>query len=114
MDVWEAVKKQEHGEQSAYERIKELPESLPTLLKTQKMLKRESQGMGQKLDADAAREQILSVLSAETPLTEKNLARCLESLCLMAEAGGLDAESSLREHLSVRTEQLKTDHSPKD
>ena len=113
-DVWESVKKQEHGEQSAYERIKELPESLPTLLKTQKMLKRESQSMGQKLDTDAARKQILSVLSAETPLTEKNLARCLESLCLMAEAVGLDAESSLREHLSVRTEQLKTDPSPKE
>ncbi len=106
MDVWESAKKKEHGKQSTYERVKELPESLPTLLKTQKMLKRESQGTGKKLDTEAAREQILKILSA-SPLTETGLALCLKSLCVMAEAGGLDAESALREHLAVHLEQLK-------
>ena len=107
MDVWEAVKKREYGDQSVYERIMELPESLPTLLKTQKMLKRESQGTGRDLDANAARQQILDALRTEMPLTETSLALCLEALCTMAEVGGMDAESALRERIAYRTEQLK-------
>lgn len=105
--VWEHVKEKEHGKQSPYERVMDLPDSLPTLLKTQKILKRVARALNTPLDAVASVNRIASCLKQPDGISEEQLGICLEALCEIAEARGLDAESTLRARMRMRTEALK-------
>ncbi|MBQ8093624.1 MAG: hypothetical protein IJ242_08630 [Clostridia bacterium] len=105
--VWEHAKEREHGKQTVYERVADLPETLPVLLKAQKMLKREAQTGVKKMDAFDAGARVKAILEQPDKMTEERLGLCLEALCEIAESCGLDAESSLRERLRGQLEQLK-------
>lgn len=50
VSVWENAKKKERGEQTALERVLDVPLSLPALMRAQKVVRREAGAKGLKLD----------------------------------------------------------------
>jgi len=98
VDVWERVKKKERGEQSALERIKEVPASLPALMRAQKSMRRLAQSSGEKPEVSAlaaaaadASQQLCAPGAGEAAVAE-----ALMRICALADAMGLDAECALR------------------
>ncbi|MFR5796674.1 MAG: MazG nucleotide pyrophosphohydrolase domain-containing protein [Christensenellales bacterium] len=53
VSVWENAKKKERGEQTALERVLDVPLSLPALMRAQKVVRREAGAKGLKLDGAA-------------------------------------------------------------
>ena len=96
--VWESVKKKERGEQSALERIKEVPASLPALMRAQKSMRRLAQSRGEKpeVSALAARAAEAAQRLGEKDAGEAAVSDALMRICALADAMGLDAECALR------------------
>jgi len=109
LDVWEQVKKKERGEQSALERMRDVPASLPALMRAQKSVRRLAQARGEKPDAAA-----LALRAAEAAKAlcagnagEAELGGMLLAACRTANAMGVDAECALRTALAALTEQIE-------
>ena len=90
--VWENAKKKERGEQTPLERAKEVPASLPALMRAQKVLRRLGEG-GTKAQAAQRVKQALESLENGG---EQALGELLEACALLAHAMDLDAETALR------------------
>ena len=101
--VWEEAKAKERGRQSAKERMAEVPEALPGLMRAQKVCKRQLQASGKAMDAGEQTEAALCRLRGGI-WTEQDLGEVLEEICLLAEALGLDAETALRAATARRIE----------
>ena len=101
--VWEEAKAKERGRQSAKERMAEVPEALPGLMRAQKVCKRQLQASGKAMDAGEQTEAALCRLRGGIR-TEQDLGEALEEICLLAEALGLDAETALRAATARRIE----------
>ena len=98
VSVWESVKKKERGEQSALERIKEVPASLPALMRAQKSMRRLAQSRGEKPEVSALAAQAAEAASllCDPQAGEEAVADALMQICALADAMGLDAECALR------------------
>ena len=106
VSVWERAKKRERGEQSALERMEEVPASLPALMRAQKVIRRQAQASGAEMNVSCAREQAASAIQAlcRQDAGEGQLGAALEALCALAQAMGLDAEIALRSATARRIE----------
>ena len=106
VSVWERAKKRERGEQSALERMEEVPASLPALMRAQKVIRRQAQASGAEMNVSCAREQAASAMQAlcRPDAGEGQLGAALEALCALAQAMGLDAEIALRSATARRIE----------
>jgi len=98
VSVWENAKKKERGEQTALERMLDVPVSLPALMRAQKVIRRQIQAKGETLAPETAKEKALAAVRALCAETagEQELGAALESLCALAHAMDLDAEIALR------------------
>ena len=110
VSVWENAKKKERGEQTALERVMDVSTALPGLMRAQKVVRREAGAEGKKLEEREALARLLT-LAAKTDggkaEKEKRLGDMLESLCALAEAQGLDAETALRAATARRIESIR-------
>ncbi|MBE5799620.1 MAG: MazG family protein [Clostridiales bacterium] len=113
--VWENAKKKERGEQTALERVLDVPVSLPALMRAQKIVRRQWQAQDEthtKADALAAARAALDALERETA-AEAQLGAALENLCALAHVMDLDAETALRSAITRRIDDLrKADKKP--
>ena len=98
--LWELQKKRERGVQSASELMEDVAEALPALMRSQKVQKRQAAALGVPLDAEEARRSLSSCVSQIRD--SDSLGRALEAVCRLAEALGLDGETSLRTAVSER------------
>lgn len=98
--VWEKAKRRERGEQTPLERAREVPASLPALMRSQKVQKRlgcvPELGEAQRRAACAAQE------AGAKDAGEEELSRLLEACAALAQAMGLDAETALRTRTAQR------------
>lgn len=110
--VWENVKKKERGEQTALERIRDVPVSLPALMRAQKSMRRLAQSRGEKTPVS---ELAARAAQAAHNLTlegagEAALADTLMQLSALADAMGLDAETALRAGITRLIEGLEREN----
>ena len=109
--IWEEAKRKERGEQSALERVLDVAKTLPGLMRAQKVIRREADAKGETLMVETALEKLHAaeqgVLSEDKTRREEALGTMLESLCALAEAGGLDAETALRAATGRRIDALQ-------
>ena len=98
ISVWENAKKKERGEQSALERVREVPSSLPALMRAQKSVRRLAQARGEKPEVSALAQKAAAAAQQLTAqgAGEAQLADTLMAVCALADAMGLDAECALR------------------
>lgn len=109
--VWENAKKKERGEQTALERVLDVPPSLPGLMRMQKSIRREWQAKGEmheKADVLLAAKEAAAALCREGA-GEDELGEAISALCAAAHAMDLDAETALRSALGRRIEKLKNE-----
>ena len=112
VSVWEQQKKKERGEQTALERIKEVPASLPALMRAQKSMRRLMQSQGEKPEvsllarqaADAA-AKLCAKDAGETAVADARM-----EICALADAMGLDAECALRSGVMRLIERLEAEN----
>ena len=103
--VWENAKKKERGEQTALERVLDVPASLPALMRAQKIVRRQWQAQGEKHTLD---EVIFAARAALDHMEgEAQLGEALESLCAAAHVMDLDAETALRSAITKRIDNLR-------
>ena len=109
--VWENAKKKERGEQSALERVLDVPASLPALMRGQKIIRRQWQAQGESQTLGEVLDHVRKALTAvESGAGEAQLGEALEGLCKLAHVMDLDAETALRSAITKRIEHLrKTD-----
>ena len=110
--VWESVKKKERGEQTALERIREVPVSLPALMRAQKSMRRLAQSRGEKLvpaelaaQAAAAAQRLCDPAADEAAVSD-----VLMRVCALADAMGIDAECALRSGVMRLIERLEREN----
>ena len=111
--LWEQMKKKERGEQTALERVLDVPVSLPALMRSQKSIRRELGAKGQTLSAGEALAALEAALTAAKAANagEKELGALLEGCCALAHAMDLDAETALRSALGRQIERLMAENS---
>ena len=110
VSVWENAKKKERGEQTTLERVMDVSTALPGLMRAQKVVRREAGAEGKMLDESAILSHIASAAQqkdGDKAEKEKRLGDMLESLCALAEAQGLDAETALRAATARRIESIR-------
>ena len=110
VSVWENAKKKERGEQTALERVLDVPLSLPALMRAQKVVRREAGAKGLKLDGAqmlARMAELAGENGGDQAAKEARLGEMLECLCALAEAQGLDAETALRGQTKKRVDRLR-------
>lgn len=107
--VWEDAKKKERGEQTALERVLDVPVSLPALMRAQKSVRREWQAKGERHTPEEALAAVQAAVDAlkEEGASEAQLGAALEALCAAAHVMDLDAETALRSALSRRVDRLR-------
>ena len=107
--VWENAKKKERGEQTALERVLDVPASLPALMRAQKAIRREWQAKGETRTRRQALEAVRQATRAleEETAGETALGDALEALCALAHVMDLDAETALRSSICARIERLR-------
>lgn len=106
--VWENAKKKERGEQTALQRVLDVPQSLPALMRAQKSVRRVAQAGGIKTDAAEAIARMCKAAEAAAACAdEKNLGELLLAACQLADGIGVDAECALRARLSVMVAELE-------
>lgn len=112
--VWENAKKKERGEQTALERVLDVPTSLPALMRAQKIVRRQWQAQGEKHAQDEVLAHVRAALNAiEAGAKEEQLGAALEGLCQLAHVMDLDAETALRSAITRRIDNLsKEDEKP--
>ena len=111
--LWEQMKKKERGEQSALERVLDVPVSLPALMRAQKSIRRELGAKGETLTRSEALAQ-LDTAAAALRLQgagEEALGALIERCCALAHAMDLDAETALRAATGRQIERLKKENS---
>jgi len=110
--VWENAKKKERGEQTALERVLDVPPSLPGLMRMQKSIRREWQAKGERHPLSGVLETVQEAAAAlcREGAGEAELGGALEALCAAAHAMDLDAETALRTALGRRIERLREEH----
>ena len=104
--------KKERGEQTALERVLDVPLSLPALMRGQKIVRREAGAKGQTLDGAAMLARVAELAGqtgGDRAAQEARLGEMLECLCAAAEAQGLDAETALRGQTRKRVERLRAE-----
>ena len=105
VSVWENAKKKERGEQSALERVLDVPASLPALMRAQKIVRRQWQAQN---ETHPTQEIIGAVRDALDHLQgEVQLGEALEGLCAAAHVMDLDAETALRSTITRRIDNLR-------
>ena len=110
VSVWENAKKKERGEQTALERVLDVSTALPGLMRAQKVVRREAGAEGKRLDEGellARVESLAGQKDGEKEEKEKRRGDMRESLCALAEAQGLDAETALRAATARRIESIR-------
>ena len=109
VSVWETAKKKERGEQTALERVLDVPASLPALMRGQKIIRRQWQALGEEHGLEDARKEAKKAAAAlcAKDAGEEELGAALESLCALAHAMDLDAEIALRSAITKRIERLR-------
>ena len=110
VSVWENAKKKERGEQTALERVLDVPLSLPALMRAQKVVRREAGAKGLKLDGAQMLTRVAELAGengGDQATKEARLGEMLECLCALAEAQGLDAETALRGQTKKRVDRLR-------
>ena len=110
VSVWENAKKKERGEQTALERVLDVPLSLPALMRAQKVVRREAGAKGLKLDGAQMFARVAELAGengGDQAAKEARLGEMLECLCALAEAQGLDAETALRGQTKKRVDRLR-------
>ena len=110
VSVWENAKKKERGEQTALERVLDVPLSLPALMRAQKVVRREAGAKGLKLDGAQMLARVAELAEengGDQAAKEARLGEMLECLCALAEAQGLDAETALRGQTKKRVDRLR-------
>ena len=115
VSVWENAKKKERGEQSALERVLDVPASLPALMRGQKIIRRQWQANGETHsvgDVKAAAMEAMRALADEAA-GEQALGAALESLCALAHVMDLDAEIALRSAITKRIDRLQKEEQDK-
>ena len=106
--MWENAKKKERGEQTALERVLDVPASLPGLMRAQKSIRREWQAKREKHSFEEVLGSIRAAVDClETERGEAQLGDVLEALCAAAHIMDLDAETALRSSLMRRIERLR-------
>ena len=106
--VWENAKKKERGEQTALERVLDVPVSLPGLMRGQKIVRRQWQAQGEKHELSQVLAWVRAALDAiEGGAGEEQLGTALEGLCAMAHVMDMDAEIALRSAITKRIENLR-------
>ena len=107
--VWENAKKKERGEQTALERVLDVPVSLPALMRAQKSIRREWQAKNESHTLQMALEDVRTAVNAlgTKGAGEVQLGDALEALCALAHVVDLDAETALRSALSRRIDRLR-------
>ena len=109
VSVWENAKKKERGEQTALERVLDVPLSLPALMRGQKVVRREAGAKGRQLDSAESLARVAELAGqtgGDRAAQEARLGEMLECLCAAAEAQGLDAETALRGQTKKRIKNL--------
>lgn len=111
--LWEQMKKRERGEQSALERVLDVPVSLPALMRAQKSIRRELSAKGEKLTAGQALAWVDTAAQAlrAQGAGEEQLGALLETCCALAHAMDLDAETALRAATGRQIERLRKENS---
>lgn len=110
VSVWENAKKKERGDQTTLERVMDVSTALPGLMRAQKVVRREAGAEGKKLDESDILSRVVSAAQqkgGDSAQKEKRLGDMLESLCALAEAQGLDAETALRAATARRIESIR-------
>ena len=109
VSVWESAKKKERGEQTALERVLDVPASLPALMRGQKIIRRQWQANGEAHSLEEVRDAARGAMEAllKEHAGEEALGQALESLCALAHAMDLDAEIALRSAITQRIERLR-------
>ncbi|MBR5560729.1 MAG: MazG family protein [Clostridia bacterium] len=103
--VWENAKKKERGEQTALERVLDVPTSLPALMRAQKIVRRQWQAQGKGYSLE---EVLCCVREALDHLEgEEQLGQALEGLCAASHVMDLDAETALRSAITKRIDNLR-------
>ncbi|MBR5302008.1 MAG: MazG family protein [Clostridia bacterium] len=112
--VWENAKKKERGEQTALERVLDVPASLPALMRAQKIVRRQWQAQGERHGLEEVLAGIREALDAvQSGGGEEPLGAALEGLCAAAHVMDLDAETALRTAVAKRIDNLrKTEKKP--
>ncbi|MBQ8617419.1 MAG: MazG family protein [Clostridia bacterium] len=106
--VWENAKKKERGEQTALERVLDVPVSLPALMRGQKIIRRQWQAQGETHERTEVLAGVRAALDAiEGGAGEEKLGEALEGLCALAHVMDLDAEIALRSAITQRIERLR-------
>ena len=109
VSVWENAKKKERGEQTALERVLDVPASLPALMRGQKIIRRQWQAKGEEHSLEAVKADAMEAVRAlmDEAAGEEALGAALENLCALAHAMDLDAEIALRSAITKRIDGLK-------
>ena len=110
VSVWENAKKKERGEQTALERVLDVPASLPALMRAQKIVRRQRQAQGTSWALGDVISGIRTALDAMETGGEAQLGAALEGLCCAADAMDLDAETALRSAIARRIDNLRKEH----
>ena len=105
--VWENAKKKERGEQSALERVLDVPSSLPALMRAQKIVRRQWQARGETHTLDEVLSDVRDALNHMED--EAQIGAALEGLCAAAHLMDLDAETALRSAIARRIDNLRRD-----
>ncbi len=109
VSVWENAKKRERGEQTALARVRDVPASLPALMRAQKIVRRIAQAKGETIAPEQALGDARAALEAlcAPGAGEAQLAQALMCLCAAAHAMDLDAETALRSAIAARIKRLE-------
>lgn len=109
--VWENAKKKERGEQTALERVLDVPATLPALMRGEKIIKREWDAKGGRLGRKAALERLAAAGAAmgDEGAGEKQLGDLLMACCALAHAMDLDAEITLRSAIRAEIGRLRAE-----
>ncbi len=115
VSVWENAKKKERGEQSALERVLDVPASLPALMRGQKIIRRQWQANGESHSIEDVKAGAMAAMRAlaDEEASEQALGAALENLCALAHVMDLDAEIALRSAITKRIDRLQQEEQDK-
>ncbi len=115
MGVWESVKKRERGEQTALERVLDVPQTLPGLMRAQKIVKREMQAKGEGVTKDEAVRAMRDALGRLEAADggEKELGDVLMAAATLSHAMGIDGEITLRSAIGAEIDRLRAEENAK-
>jgi len=110
--LWEQMKKKERGEQSALERVLDVPVSLPALMRAQKSIRRELVAKGETLSVGEALDRLDAAAAAlrARDAGEMALGDLAQCCCALAHAMDLDAETALRAATGRQIERLRKEN----